>query len=172
MPQKVTLRKAQERDRYRVMGWKNLPESIALSASQQPVTLAEHDAWFTALLRDPDRLLLMIEPGIGMVRFDLKGNAAAASIFLVSKMRGKGIGSTVLRKACTRVFVHWPQLFMVFAKIRADNEASVAAFERAGFQPVGDIKNGIRLFACIPQPHRGQPGATHAAVHPVPWGTV
>ena len=173
MPQAVSLRPATEADCWQVFEWKNLPENVAISASRQPVTEEEHAAWYAATITHRDRLLFIIEPAQGMVRLDKAGTTAWVSVYLEPEARAQGIGTRAIQIACQAADFAWPDLSEVRAKVRSDNPASLRAFARAGFADTGENSHGqLRYFARLPEPHRGQPGETHAAVDPVPRGDV
>lgn len=173
MPEKVILRPAAEGDRWQVFAWKNLPENVVISASRQPVSRDEHDAWYTATISHRDRLLFIIEPSRGMVRLDKAGTTAWVSVYLEPEARAQGIGTGAIQIACQAASFAWPDLREIRAKVRSDNPASLRAFARAGFADTGEnIRGQLRYFARLPEPHRGQPSAIDAPVHPLPGGDV
>jgi len=173
MPEAVSLRPATEADCWRVFAWKNLPENVAISASRQPVTEAEHATWYAATISHLDRLLFIIEPSRGMVRLDKAGGTAWVSVYLEPEARAQRIGTKSIQIACQAASFAWPDLREIRAKVRSDNPASLRAFARAGFADTGEnIRGQLRYFARVPEPHRGQPGATDAPIHPVPGGDV
>ncbi len=107
------------------------------AASFNPASIAweEHVAWLKARLADPDSLLLIVEDRdrpVGQVRFDLRGDAAVASVALAPAARGKGYASAAIEAAGNRAFDRWPVTWLE-AEVKAGNEASLAAFREAGY---------------------------------------
>jgi len=82
------------------------------------------------IARDPEGVAL------GIVRFQIEGNRAIASINLSPEQRGKGYGSQFLRLASKRLFQESP-ISQIDAFIKSDNTASVRAFMHAGYHLFG-----------------------------------
>jgi RimJ/RimL family protein N-acetyltransferase len=132
------LRRATEADRETVLGWRNDPWIVSLSATQSPVTREEHERWFGDVLGSPDRALWIIDDdtgvGLGIVRVDrATAREAFVTIYLQRAYTGRGIGRAALASACRQAFDAWPDLTALRAVIRADNEVSRRAFAHAGF---------------------------------------
>lgn len=121
-----------------VYEWRNYPEIVALSASGSKVTWEEHVAWFSNLLANPDKLLLIIEDDgrpIGQVRFDkVECDALIMGIYLVPSMVGQGRGKSLIKSACAYAKTKWPNLCFIKAEIRKENIRSQRAFAKAGFK--------------------------------------
>lgn len=135
----VTLRRATEADRDMVFRWRNLPEIVALGSSQTFVTPEEHAAWFAKTLADPSWMLLIIllrgEP-IGQVRFEPGVDGTReTSIYLLPEYVGHGLGTAALRKAVWTAFAG-TEAPALTARVLETNARSIAAFRRAGFEPV------------------------------------
>jgi RimJ/RimL family protein N-acetyltransferase len=54
--------------------------------------------------------------------------------------RGRGLGAPLLRAVCAAQLAAWGRSSRVLAEPDVRNEASVRAFTRAGFRPVGEIE--------------------------------
>ena len=67
-----------------------------------------------------------------MVRLDLEGERATVSINLAAEWRGRGVGPLALARL-TEVAFATLGLNRLLASVKADNRASLAAFEKAGF---------------------------------------
>jgi RimJ/RimL family protein N-acetyltransferase len=134
------LRPATPADRATVFAWRNDPFIVSLSASRRTVTWDEHAAWYDRVVTGERHLLLIVEregEGIGTVRFDREGEAGAlVTIYLLEPFVGRGLGTPVLREACGRAFVRWPEVGHLEARIQAGNARSVRALEKAGFRQV------------------------------------
>jgi RimJ/RimL family protein N-acetyltransferase len=108
----------------------------AASRSVAAVTPAEHEAWFASRLADPDTRLFVVELGgapIGQVRVDrIEGALGEIHIALAETARGRGRAAAVLRDAACRG-AEQLGLTALEAHVRAGNQPSLRAFERAGF---------------------------------------
>ena len=130
----VVVRPASGSDSALLLAWRNDPETRARSRGTDPVTAAEHEAWLTRVLADPDRRLLIVHRGrqpVGTVRFDRDGEGWEVSITVAPEARGRRLAVPVLlaaersvRPATLRACVH------------RDNGASLALFRRAGYRQV------------------------------------
>jgi len=141
----ASLRPAGLSDRAAVFAWRNDPFIVSLSASRRTVSWDEHVAWYDRVIAADAHLLLIVEhegAGIGTVRFDREGEAAAlVTIYLLQAFVGRGLGTPVLREACQIAFRRWPAVSGLEARIQAGNARSIRAFEKAGFRqvPSGDL---------------------------------
>jgi len=73
---------------------------------------------------------------IGQARIELNEHEAVISIGLDAKCRGKGYGSTIIERAAKKLYqVSGAKL--IHAYVKPDNEASLRAFSKAGFQRAG-----------------------------------
>jgi RimJ/RimL family protein N-acetyltransferase len=73
---------------------------------------------------------------LGQVRFNVDNGRGTVSIGLGSEHRGKGLGVKVLDQAVEEVF-QTGRVRQLDAYVKADNQASLRLFERAGFREVG-----------------------------------
>lgn len=148
----LALRPAMLNDSSLLFTWRNLPEIVALSTTQRPVTWEEHTSWFAQTLRSDMRLLRFIlwngQP-IGQVRFDRSGiSACQVSIYLLPMFTGRGLGVIALRQACAEAFREW-KVTEIVAYIRSGNAHSLSAFARAGFVPVPKPDQNVPAEHCV-----------------------
>jgi RimJ/RimL family protein N-acetyltransferase len=134
------LRLAEAADGSRVFAWRNDPWIVSLSTSRQTVTPEEHAAWFPSALDRARHLLFIIhaedgEPA-GTLRLDRNGEETAVlTVYLLRQHTGRGLGPRAITAACGEAFSRWSGLTRVIAHVRSDNQPSLKAFARAGFQP-------------------------------------
>ena len=110
------LRRAVVDDTARLLEWVNDPKGRQASFQSEPITSEDHQAWFTARLGDSNTLIWLLEVdgfSCGMVRLERAEQSAMLSYLIASPYRERGLAA-------------W---------IRPDNNASICALERAGFQP-------------------------------------
>jgi RimJ/RimL family protein N-acetyltransferase len=145
----MELREATPDDRELILGWRNLPEIVALSSSRTTVSPADHARWFADALGNPARLLFVVEVDgepVGHIRVeDDPAGESTVSIYLVPARTGRGIGVPALREACRRAFQRGRTELR--AVVRSDNDRSIAAFTRVGFRPTAVIAD------CVPAGH-------------------
>ncbi len=129
----VALRRAHPADCERVWAFNFAPDVRAVSGTAEPVSPAQHAAWFAQRLSEVDAPIWIIESegeAVGVVRIDrIRGPSrfGRISIALDRAARGRGIGQAAIAEA-TRTWAG-PTL----AEIHPDNLASRAAFEACGF---------------------------------------
>ena len=131
----VSLRPATLDDAAMIFQWRNIPEIVALGASNRLVEWEEHQQWFREVLAGGHALHIILCDGqpAGQVRFDRKdSDTAEVSIYLLPEYTGRGIGVTALTRACQQAFSTLA-VMRIEARIRTDNPRSVAAFRKAGF---------------------------------------
>jgi UDP-2,4-diacetamido-2,4,6-trideoxy-beta-L-altropyranose hydrolase len=120
--------------------WANDPDARAASFSSQPIPWEEHVRWFQAKLEDPQCLFYLAsnergEP-IGQIRHEMHGSESLISISLDAKLRGHGYGTEMIRLSCSKIF-ELTEIRSISAFIKPDNNASVQAFLKAGFNDLG-----------------------------------
>lgn len=139
----IEIRLAELSDCDAVFEWRNQPSIRAMSGTTAPLDLAGHRQWFNATLANPDRVLLIgeqvatggsTEPA-GVVRFDIEGNVATISIYLVPGRQGSGLGSDMLAAAELWLAGHRPAIGSVVAHVLPANDVSRAMFVKAGYAP-------------------------------------
>ena len=135
----VTLRPAAAEDCRQIWLWRNEPETRCASFESASIPFETHQAWFHASLGREDRkLYVILAEGTesGVVRLDVSGHEAEVSIHLTPEWRFRGVGSAALQALGDLVFGPLG-LERLVARVKPDNQASVAAFERAGFTRAG-----------------------------------
>lgn len=117
--------------------WRNDPHAYQNFFSAKPVTKPEHLEWLTKTLDNYNRYLFIIlhqgQP-IGQVRFDVNEESAEISITLAPDQRGQGLGVKTIIEATEYFLNQVPGLRTIIAVIKADNQASLKAFAKAGYK--------------------------------------
>lgn len=127
---------ADELDLYK---WRNHPTIRAVSFNQQDITLEQHRQWFRNTLSNPDRLLLigeLKEKPVGVVRFDIDGNSAEVSIYLIQENQLKGFGQSLLSNAEHWLRANKKNISVIKANVIEENSVSQRFFKQAGYKPV------------------------------------
>ena len=142
----LTYRLAQPADAQLYFDWANDPVTRRQSFNAHPISLETHTAWFSRKLADPDALLLVFSSQagqpVGQVRFERKPVAdmpdeIVISVSVDATQRGKGIAAQLIQQGCNVCHEQWGAV-TIHAYIKPENQASVRAFEQAGFTLSGE----------------------------------
>lgn len=139
---RLDLRPADPGDAKRYFVWANDPVTRAQSYNPARISWAEHKAWFSKRLKDGRvRMYVALAPRpAGQIRFEkVRSGVVHVGLSLAAEQRGKGLGALLIRAGCRRA-VRELRVKRVLAYIKKDNAASRAAFGRAGFRRVRDIR--------------------------------
>lgn len=131
----LRLRPALERDRDRLLAWRNDADAVRFSRTG-PVTRATHDAWFSARLTDPSTRIWLGHVGgtaVGQVRVDIDDGRGLVSLFVAPEARGRGLAAPFLDGLHNALRVDLQVVHLV-AHVRTDNVPSLRAFQRAGYR--------------------------------------
>ncbi|MEY2426652.1 MAG: spore coat polysaccharide biosynthesis protein SpsF [Actinomycetota bacterium] len=135
----LRLRPAMLDDRDRLLAWRNDPHAIRTSVSGRAVEPDEHDRWLRARLADPGCRLWIGErdgAALGSIRMDVTAAIGELSIVVAPDTRGAGIGTELLRLVQQALQGDF-QVVALDAVVHPTNIASLRAFERVGFVPIG-----------------------------------
>ena len=133
----LSLSEATTSDAHTCWQWRNEPAARAASFDTEPIPLTDHERWFQARLSDPHcRMYVVRKDGdaVAWARFTWSSYPRAATIGVVvaPEHRGGGIGSGAISLCCERLSTE-RDIENVDAFVKAGNEASIRAFQRAGF---------------------------------------
>ncbi|WP_307722598.1 UDP-2,4-diacetamido-2,4,6-trideoxy-beta-L-altropyranose hydrolase [Moorella sp. E306M] len=118
--------------------WANDPVVRTCSFSSEPIPWIQHLKWFQSRRKDPNTVHFIATNEescpIGQVRFDIHGTEAEISLSLCESFRGRGFGTKLIRLAVGELFRITPSVVTVHAYVKPTNQASIRAFEKAGFK--------------------------------------
>jgi UDP-2,4-diacetamido-2,4,6-trideoxy-beta-L-altropyranose hydrolase len=142
MPTELQLRPARVQDCDAVHAWRNDPATRRYALDGRAIGIDEHRAWYASVLADPARRLLIVErestaEPVGVLRYDLAGDEATISVYLVPGLQGRGLGIEVIVAGDRWLKANHPDVTRVLAEVLADNVASAAAFAAAGYRRAG-----------------------------------
>jgi UDP-2,4-diacetamido-2,4,6-trideoxy-beta-L-altropyranose hydrolase len=132
----VILREARAEDSEHLYLWRNHPSIRAISRNREEIIWAEHNRWFTNLLADPGRKLLIGQKSgvpVGVVRFDIEGDQAEVSIYLVPDVPATCRGGDLLRSAEDWLVEHCREVRQLHAQVMGGNTVSKGLFMAAGY---------------------------------------
>lgn len=136
MPLKVTLRRAILEDCDAIYGWRNAEETRRYIFDQEPIPLEQHRAWYRRTIENSDRVMLIGEVNdkpVGVLRYDLSGDEALISVYLVPGGQGQGVGAELICSGSNWLRRNRPSIRVIKAEIFRVNLASIGAFEQAGY---------------------------------------
>ncbi len=151
----LTCRPARPNDSALYLDWANDPDTRRQSFNSSPIALETHANWFTRKLIDANALLLVFEneagEPVGQVRFERQPEAdmpdeVVISLSVAASFRGQGLAHQLIRQGCAVCWETWGDV-SIHAYIKPDNQASMRAFEQAGFTVLHEVNhNGVRSF--------------------------
>ncbi len=133
----IEIRVARHDDSHKFFEWRNHPTIRAVSRNPEVINWEDHQNWFAAVLSSSDRSLLMGSRDgvpVGVVRFDILGDVAEVSIYLVPDLQQSGQGRGLLQSAERWVAVNRPEVNEIRAHVRGGNVRSQHLFLGAGYQ--------------------------------------
>lgn len=135
----LNIRKATIDDEQNLYVWRNHPNIREVSFNKQSISPEQHSQWFRSTLLNPDRLLLigeLKEKPVGVVRFDIDGNSAEVSIYLIQEPDYKGLGQSLLRSAEQWLKANMNDISTISANVIEENSISQRFFTNAGYKPI------------------------------------
>ena len=140
-----------------IFHWRNEPSTRAASRQDQPIREADHLAWFSRALEDPERLILIGMQGetkTGMVRFDHQGTTCEISILIPEALRGQALAKPLLEAALKKARTFYGTTSLL-AVIKRSNPVSIRLFESFGFSRASEDDDYIHLIAASPLTNDG-----------------
>ncbi|MDX2085406.1 MAG: UDP-2,4-diacetamido-2,4,6-trideoxy-beta-L-altropyranose hydrolase [Candidatus Melainabacteria bacterium] len=145
----LSLRQATEADARLMWQWRNHTDVRRYAFDPEPIAWEAHQPWWSASLKNPQRLLLIAEQettpeasalkqAVGLLRFDWdhpQAETCTVSIYLDPTRHGQGLGPILLKHGLEWIRRYSSPTPTVLANVRADNPRSQHAFTQAGFQP-------------------------------------
>lgn len=133
----VKVRLASYSDSTDLMSWRNHPSVRAVSRNTEPITVESHERWLDGVLRDENRALLIgyrdEQQPIGVVRFDMAGDCAEVSIYLVPDLGEQGLGVGLLISAEQWLGSNHPDIKCIRAEVLGNNAPSHRLFKADGY---------------------------------------
>jgi len=143
---RLTLRAATNDDSALLFGWVNSPDSLASKLlTVEAIDRADHDRWLEQRLSEQGTQLWIAESDgkpVGQVRLQQEPAGIGVDIYVAPDCRGRGVGKAMLSQAGDRSREVWPGLPLL-ARVRVENDASIALFKGAGFVPSEDCKDHL-----------------------------
>ena len=132
----MSVREAVKGDSKQIFEWRNSTSVRDVSLNSAPIEWTTHCAWFESVITDSDRLLLVGETdgqSVGVVRFDITGDEANISIYLVRGQSNRGYGTELLLVAEQWLVNARPDVQILRAEVLIANGKSHKLFSGAGY---------------------------------------
>jgi [ribosomal protein S5]-alanine N-acetyltransferase len=142
---KICLGPILQADGMVIFRWRNTPGVMLMDGMYSPISQGNFDEWFTAIGKDPTRIVFSIrKPGslefLGYVQIaDIHPVFRSAELGIMigdAANRGKGYGPDALR-LCIAFCWNELNLQRLSLKIIGDNPRAIRAYEKAGFEREG-----------------------------------
>lgn len=135
-------------DRAPLLQWINDPALVRLHGPYRPIAATAHDAWFSAIGKDPGHVHLAIRPYdgdeiIGLLQLFNFHNVFRSVELTIrigdQKHRGRGAGTEAISLAADYVFgdLNMERLYL---HVFADNEPAIRAYTKAGLEVEGKLR--------------------------------
>lgn len=133
----IKMRLATPDDSGELFKWRNHEIIRAVSRNPEEINWSDHQKWYAAVLSSSNKVLLIGEQQavpVGVVRFDIEGNKAEVSIYLVPSMQLSGRGQELLQSAEDWLENFKPEICEIKAVVLGDNDRSHHLFLSADYQ--------------------------------------
>lgn len=133
----VDLRQAARSDLEQLFEWRNHEIVREFSRSNEIIKWEEHETWFDSMLADNEKILLIgyyQNNPIGVFRFDIDGNEAEVSLYLVQNLNSRGFGRPLLRAAESWLVRKRPGINILKACVLGQNIRSHHLFSSGGYK--------------------------------------
>jgi RimJ/RimL family protein N-acetyltransferase len=133
----MKIRRVSKDDMRNVFEWRNHPDIRRVSRSNDAIDWKTHKEWFASLMSNPDRIMLIGYCGdrsVGVVRYEIQGECAEVSIYIVPEMRLPGSGQELMKCAERWLRENRPDVRRIAADVLADNGVSHRLFSKCGYE--------------------------------------
>lgn len=169
----LTLRRATMDDADWLLTWANDPEVRRASTNSEPIARETHVTWLREKLKDAGTAFYICEHAgepVGYARVERRDDGSGEiAVSIEATRRGHGLGRRLIELASARGADELA-VASVVARVKRDNFASLAAFQRSGFRPSGRADGDLVWLtlaeaAVVPhsRPFVGEAEATAAA---------
>lgn len=126
--------------------WRNNPRVRKNSFDSNIIPWQRHKEWFYSKINGPNTKIYIARKGkdkIGVIRFEIKGNCAKASVSLNPKFFSRGFGTKIIKLGTKNFFRETKIKGYIAAEIKENNLASQKAFVKAGYNKARQLRDRI-----------------------------
>lgn len=134
---KVYLRDVTEEDRDLLFLWANDEDVRKNSFSSKKISYDEHCKWFDRMMKNEYCVQWILQADnqpVGQIRINIDGINAEIGYSICSERRGEGFGKLMLELAKQRIYIEFPMVKKMVARVKPGNIASLRAFEDNGYK--------------------------------------
>ena len=141
----VTLRPFERKHLAATLAWANDPGLARLLDRARPIGAEEHEQWFASLAGRPETVYFAIERAgrhvgnVWLAEIDRRHGKAEVRVVLAPEAADQGLGPEALRLVTDHAFGALG-LRRVYAYVLAFNPRAKRAFEKAGFELEGTLR--------------------------------
>ncbi len=132
----INLMAAVKEDVKKIYQWRNEQAVRQFSHSSKEIDFDQHEKWFEKSLMDHNRYIFIASESnneIGVLRFDITGDEAEISVYLIKNMYGRGYGEALVVAGENWLVENCPEIKYVIAEVLPKNKASIWLFEKCGY---------------------------------------
>jgi len=133
----INIRVARKEDAIQLFEWRNHPMIRGISRESDVICWDDHQRWFASVLDSLDSALLIGQRDglpVGVVHFDIQGEEAEVSIYLVPESKQAGQGSALLQSAESWFAANYHGVCKLRADVLGGNVRSQRLFLSANYQ--------------------------------------
>lgn len=133
----IQARRAVYSDLELYFNWRNDSVVRKSAFSSDPVSLPQHEKWFSGRVGNENSFLYVIEVDsipAGQVRFEVSDSIAEINYSIASDFRGKGLAVSLMSTAVTAFYEEASGIEFLRALVKSENIASNKVFEKLGFR--------------------------------------
>ncbi len=133
----IEIRVAKQDDSEKLFEWRNHPTIRAASRNSDVINWEDHQKWLASVLTSTEKLLLIGQRDgfpVGVVRFDIQGDEAEVSIYLVPSIKQAGLGRELLQSAESWLIANRQDVCKIRAYVLGGNARSQNLFLGARYQ--------------------------------------
>jgi len=152
----LSLRPADANDARQLWEWANDPVTRKNAFDSNPIEWQAHVEWFTQKLADPDCRIWILEnhgTSSGQIRYDRRHDCAEIDFAVDPNSRGQGLGTVLLELSAPKAFDAL-QVQKLIGSVKLENQPSIRAFERAGFQRAATVARDGELTVRFERTHQ------------------
>lgn len=150
MAKSFEFRLADIKDMDLIYEWANDKLVRANSFRTEPILYEDHVKWYESLMDDKlsnvQLILNMDGIPVGQCRLKIIGGMAEIGYSVSNSYRGRGIALKMISDLSNWVSTNRNDITTLIAKVKTDNLASIAVFERCGYLENKGISNEYRQF--------------------------
>lgn len=126
------LREVQEKDKQLLLEWANDKDVRNNAFNTSMISPEDHEKWFCKALKNPSIVIYILmsnDTPIGQCRLTVENGEADIDYSIDGKMRGKGIGSILLKLVEQEVKSSHKEIRKLVGRVKTSNEASKKCFK-------------------------------------------